>query len=233
MEELLREGLAAMGIDAPAEAIGLLCRYGELLLQKNEVMNLTAIRDEAGVARLHFLDSAALLTAADFKGKSVIDVGSGAGFPGVPLRILRPDIRLTTLDGVRKKTEFVREACDVLGLSDVETLWGRAEELPALRERFDVAVSRAVAELDMLAELCLPFVRVGGQFLAMKGPACAEEAARAERAIETLGGRVRELVRCPIPGTDIVHAVLVIDKTRPTPAKYPRRFAQIKKDPIR
>lgn len=232
MEDILREGLAALGVPADGAQIRTLAAYGARLAQANEVTNLTAIRDEADAARLHFLDSAALLTLADFAGKSVIDVGSGAGFPGVPLRVLQPDIRLTVIDSVGKKMDFVRDSCDALGLGDVTCLWGRAEELPELRESFDVAVSRAVAELPLLAELCLPLVKVGGLFLAMKKPDCDEETARGDFAVRTLGGRVREIKRYTVPGTDVVHALVVAEKVKSTPAQYPRRWAQIKKKPL-
>lgn len=233
MENILREGLEALAIPATEEAIGLLTRYGRELARVNAVTNLTAIRDEAEVARLHFLDCAALLKVEDFRGKCVIDVGSGGGFPGVPLRILQPDIALTTIDSVRKKVDFVENTCRALGLSDVNCLWGRVEELPQLRERFDIAVSRAVAELDMLAELSLPQVKVGGLFIAMKGPKCAEEVDGAEFAIKALGGRVREIQRYTIPGTDVTHAAVIVEKIKATPPQYPRRYAQMKKKPLR
>lgn len=233
MEDILRQGLAAMGLGTAPGAVELLCAYGERLLEKNAVVNLTAIREPAGVARLHFLDCAALLKTADFAGKRVIDVGSGAGFPGVPLRILQPDIRLTCVDSVGKKMEFVKEACASLGLENVDCLWGRVEEMPRLRERFSIAVSRAVAELEVLAELCLPQVEIGGLFIAMKGPDCGEEVSRSEFAVRTLGGRVREIARYEIPGTDVTHAAVIIEKVKPSPAQYPRRYAQIKKKPLR
>ncbi len=232
MEMILREGLAALGLRADEAQIGTLAAYGERLTQANRVMNLTAIREPDEAARLHFLDSAALLTLADFAGKSVVDVGSGAGFPGVPLRVLRPDIRLTVIDSVGKKMDFVRDSCAALGLGDVTCLWGRAEELTELRESFDIAVSRAVAELPLLAELCLPLVKVGGLFLAMKKPDCDGEAARGGFAVRTLGGRVREIKRYTVPGTDVAHALVVVEKVKPTPAQYPRRWAQIRKKPL-
>ena len=232
MEDIIRQGLAALGVPADEAQIGAMARYGALLLKANETTNLTAITDPAAAARLHFLDSAALVTVADFAGKRVIDVGSGAGFPGVPLRILTPDMALTCLDSVGKKMDFVREACAELGLTGVECLWGRAEELPRLRERFDVAVSRAVSEMVMLAELCLPLVKVGGLFLAMKGPDCGEEVQKADFAVKTLGGRVREIRRYDVPGADATHAVVIVEKVKPTPAQYPRRWAQIKKKPL-
>lgn len=233
METILRDGLAALGVGAPEESIAALCGYGRLLLAANETTNLTAIRTPEDAARLHFLDSAALLPLADFAGKRVIDVGSGAGFPGVVLRILQPDIALTTVDGVGKKVEFVESACRSLGVGDVDCIWGRAEELPRLRESFDIAVSRAVAQLDILAELCLPLVKPGGLFIAMKGPDCDAEAAGAGFAIKTLGGRLRSIERYAIPGTDVTHAAVIVEKVKPTPPQYPRRYAQIKKNPLR
>ncbi len=233
MEKIIREGLEAMGIPATPEQVLAMAAYGELLLRANETTNLTAIRDPAAAARLHFLDSAALLTVADFSGdKSVADVGSGAGFPGVPLRILRPRIRLTCLDSVGKKMDFVRESCAALGMEDVRCLWGRAEEMAELRESFDIVTSRAVAELHLLAELCLPLAKVGGLFLAMKNPDCDEETVRGAFAINALGGRVREVRRYEIAGADVTHAVVVIEKIKPTPPQYPRRWAQIKKRPL-
>ena len=232
MEEIIRQGLVDMGIEASEEAVRGMAAYGALLLEKNRTTNLTAIRDPEGVARLHFLDCAALVKTADFSGKRVIDVGSGAGFPGVPLKLLRPDMELTTVDSVGKKAEFVREACGALGI-EAECLWGRVEELPGLRESFDIALSRAVAELDVLAELCLPQVKPGGLFIAMKGPDCADEVSRAGFAVRAMGGRLRDIVRYAVPGTDATHAAVVMEKIKPTPPQYPRRYAQIKKKPLR
>ena len=167
MEAILREGLEALSL--PTEGIPALLRYWELLAEKNKVMNLTAITDPAEAARLHFLDSAALLALADLRGKRVVDVGTGAGFPGLPLKILEPSIQLTLLDAQRKRVDFLREVCEDLGLEDVECVHGRAEEFAQQRrESFDFAVSRAVAALPVLTELCLPLVKPGGQFLAMK-----------------------------------------------------------------
>lgn len=232
MEEILRQGLAELGIDPPPGAIPALREYGERLLGRTAVVNLTAIRDPEGVARLHFLDCAALLTAADFAGKKVIDIGTGAGFPGIPLKLLRPDIRLTVLDGAGKKIDFIRESCAVMGI-EAECLWGRVEDMPELKGAFDIAVSRAVAEMDVLSELCLPQVGVGGVFIAMKGPDCGDEVEKADYAVRAMGGRVREIVRYTIPGTDVTHAAVIIEKVRPTPEQYPRRYAQIRKKPLR
>ena len=233
MRTILTEGFAALGLPASEAALAGFETYYRLLDERGSVMNLTAIRGEADTARLHFLDCAALLKLHDLKDKSVIDVGTGAGFPGLPLKILEPSIRLTLLDSLDKRVRFLQEVCGETGLEDVTCLHARAEEQPELRETFDVAVSRAVARLDVLCELCLPFVKVGGAFLAMKARGAAEELDEAKHAIEVLGGGKAELLPYAIPGTDAEHCVVRIEKRKPTPAKYPRRWAKIQKEKIR
>ncbi len=231
MEAILREGLAALGL--PANAVPDLLRYAGLLAEKNKVMNLTAITDPAEVARLHFLDSAALLTLKDFRGKTVVDVGTGAGFPGLPLRLIEPSIQLTLLDAQRKRVDFLREACQNLRLEDVECVHGRAEEFAQdYRESFDLAVSRAVAALPVLAELCLPLVKVGGKFLAMKSVESGDEMNAAGRAVQMLGGRLEKPLDYVIPGTKIRHRLVIITKFSETQKNYPRTFAKIKKNPL-
>lgn len=231
MEQLLRDGLTALGL--PADGIPALVRYADLLVEKNKVMNLTAITEPADIARLHFLDSAALLTIADFKEKTVADVGTGAGFPGVPLRIIEPSMHLTLLDALNKRVEFLKEVCGDLGLADVECVHARAEEFAAdRRESFDLVTSRAVAALPLLCELCLPLVNVGGSFISMKSVDAGAELDSARRAIEVLGGTVDRVVDYDIPGTEIRHRAIVIKKARETPKKYPRAFAKIKKNPL-
>ena len=233
MRTILTEGFAALGLPASEAALAGFETYYRLLDERGSVMNLTAIRGEADTARLHFLDCAALLTLHEFQNRSVIDVGTGAGFPGLPLKLMEPSIRLTLLDSLDKRVRFLQEVCDAVGLEDVTCLHARAEEQPELRETFDLAVSRAVARLDVLCELCLPFVKVGGAFLAMKARGAAEELDEAGRAIEVLGGGKAELLPYAIPGTDAEHCVVRIEKVKPTPAKYPRRWAKIQKEKIK
>lgn len=230
LEDTLAAGFAALGVTPDSGAAARYRIYFEHLEKMNAVMNLTAISGEEDVARLHFLDCAALLGMADFRGRRVIDVGTGAGFPGLPLKIAQPDISLTLLDSLDKRVRFLGDVCAATGLTDVTCLHTRAEEAPELRGQFDAAVSRAVARLYLLCELCLPFVRTGGVFLAMKGPDCAAELDEARSAIRKLGGTYERTARYTIPGTDVTHSVVVIRKTAPTPPKYPRRWAKMQKE---
>ena len=230
MRQTLLAGLPAYSVTLSDGQIDTLCRFGEALIEKNAVMNLTAITEPSAVAQLHFLDCIALLNAADFHGKRVIDVGCGAGFPGVPLKIAEPSIWLTLLDSLAKRMNWLSETLPALGV-DAEIITARAEEFAAQRrEQYDLATSRAVARLNVLAELCLPYVRVGGKFLAMKGALAQEEVEEARRGIERLGGHVLRIFEYPV--ADAVHKAVVIEKLRPTPPQYPRAFAKIKKSPL-
>lgn len=203
-EQLLREGLAVYGLPADAAAIEGLEEFSRRLLERNQVMNLTAITDPCDVAALHLLDCAYLLTAADFRGKSVVDVGTGAGFPGMPLRILEPNFDLTLLDSLGKRVDFLRETADAMGLRRVRCVHARAEEFARKhREQFDIATSRAVAQLNVLCELTLPLVKVGGVFLAMKSVESDPELQEARSAIAQLGGAVEDVTDYTIPGTEV------------------------------
>ena len=206
--------------------------YWQLVKKKNEVMNLTAVTDDDEAAKRHFQDSLELLKLADFAGKRVIDVGTGAGFPGVPLKIACPDIDLCLLDSLGKRVDFLREACSSIGVEG-EFIHSRAEELaakPDYRDGFDITVSRAVARLNLLAELCLPFVKEGGLFLAMKAGDSEEEINEAKTAIKTLGGKIERVVEYEQEG--VTRCVVIIRKIAATPKGYPRPFAKIKKNPL-
>ena len=198
-------------------------------------MNLTAITQPQDVATLHMLDCATLLDCARFEGKTLIDVGTGAGFPGLPLKILAPSLEVTLLDSLSKRVDWLSQTIGALGLEGIRAVHGRAEEAgrdPAFRERFDFAAARAVADLRLLCELCLPFLKVGGRFLAMKGTDCGDEVDKALPAIQVLGGRLEGRIDRLIPHTDVTHRVVLVEKISPTPEKYPRRWAKMQKAPL-
>lgn len=231
MRETLERGLPELGMGT--DLIPRLAGFAEMVLERNQVMNLTAITEPKDVAALHLLDSLEALKLAGLERESVVDVGCGAGFPGVPLAIAGTGLKVTLLDSLGKRIGFLREACGQLGLDHVECVHARAEEFAGeRRESFDAAISRAVASLPVLCELCLPLVKVGGVMLAMKSTGVAEELKSAQRAIRLLGGEPAEVQTYTIPTTDVSHTLVTIRKASPTPAKYPRRFAQIKKQPL-
>lgn len=235
--EILRQGFRDYGLTEeidPWAAQNLDC-YCQLLLEKNRVMNLTAIRDPEGVARLHMLDCAALLKYCGFENKTLIDVGTGAGFPGMVLKMLVPSLEVTLLDSLNKRLDWLWETYEFMSLQGIRTVNARAEEQAreeGFRDSFDFATARAVADLRVLCELCLPFVKVGGLFLAMKSTDCGRELKEAARAISVLGGRLLDTADYAIPGTDVVHRVVVVEKTAPTPKGYPRRWAKLQKQPL-
>ena len=232
--EILRQGLDRLGLTYPPDAVERLALYGDRLLEKNQVMNLTAITDPCEVARLHFLDSASLLPSKTLHGRKVIDVGTGGGFPGLVLKILDPSIRLTLLDSLGKRIDFLKEVCSQLGLARVDCVHARAEEYAAgHRQQYDIAASRAVANLNVLCELALPLVKVGGQFLAMKSVSSDDEIAGARGAIGQLGGRIADIRDYTVPETEVRHRLVIVEKVKDTPAIYPRSFARIKKAPLK
>ena len=230
MKATLDAGLPLLGLELPEDRRQRLCDFGKAMVRQNEVMNLTAITEDTQVAKLHLLDSLTVLCCADLEGKTLIDVGCGAGFPGVPLAIACPEAKVTLLDSLGKRMQWLETILPQLGV-DAACITARAEEyVQTCRESFDFATSRAVARLNILLELTAPFVKVGGYVLAMKGTAAMEELEEAKKAIKTLGIKLEEVKEFPVDGT--AHTVIVLKKVSPTPAKFPRRFAKIKQAPL-
>jgi len=231
---IVAQGAEELNITLPPVAEAAFRAYYDFLEKRGQDVNLTSITGVEEVARLHFLDSIALLNAISFKDAKVIDIGSGAGFPGIPLKIAEPSLDLTLLDATGKKVLFLTEICEMLGIK-ASYIKARAEETAhenEKREQYDIAVARAVARLNILCELCLPFVRIGGSFIAMKTIGSDDEVAEARNAIKTLGAETQANFYYKIPGTDIFHRAVLIQKTSKTPGEYPRRFAKIQKSPL-
>ena len=228
MKQTLLEQLRLLVLDT--NCADRLCAFGEAVVKQNAVMNLTAITEPAAVAKLHLADSVTLLKCVELKGKSLIDVGCGAGFPGVPVKIACPEVKLTLLDSLGKRMNWLEMVLPQLGV-DATCITARAEEAVAQRrEQYDFASSRAVARLNILLELTAPYVRVGGAVLAMKGMAAQEELFDAKNAIKQLGLKLEKVVQFPVDGT--AHSVIVLRKVAPTPKQYPRRYAKIKQTPL-
>ena len=233
MTELLKNGFSDMKLSVSDAQIAQLEDFTARMLETNKVMNLTRITDPKEIAEKHLLDCASLLQAADFSKKSVVDVGCGAGFPGMPLHILCPSCKLTLLDSLGKRIRFLQGCIDAMNLSDIEAVHARAEEFAAKhREQYDFAVSRAVAQLNVLAELSLPLVKQGGAFIAMKSKDTDEELERAKKAIRLLGGEIEKIIDYTIPHTEITHRLVVIRKKNHTPKQYPRPFRKISASPL-
>ncbi|WP_313756658.1 16S rRNA (guanine(527)-N(7))-methyltransferase RsmG [Tissierella sp.] len=234
--ETLLEGVGDLGIELNKEQKDHFIKYKNLLKEWNEKINITAITDDSEIDIKHFLDSLTPIVTKLFDGKKkVIDIGTGGGFPGLPLKIFNDAIQVTLLDSLNKRIVFLNEVINTLGLKDIEAVHGRAEEFgknPKYREQYDICISRAVASLNTLSEYCMPFVKVGGYFIAMKGPDVDEELKESEKGIKLLGGKVfkKEIVR--IPNSDIVHSLIIINKTQETPTKYPRAGGKPKKNPL-
>lgn len=234
LADIIKHGTEELGISMSKKTITAFERYFDYLEKRGKFDNLTAISGEGDVARLHFIDSLAILKNYEFRNMKVIDIGSGAGFPGVPLKLAEPTIKLTLLDAAVKRVDFLTGLCATLAIK-ADCIHARAEEAAHeqhMRERYDIVVARAVARLSVLCELCLPFIAVGGAFIAMKGTGSSDEANEAYGAIKALGSEIEEIADYVIPDTDIVHRAIIIRKRAKTPEIYPRRFSKIKKNPL-
>ena len=231
MKKTLEAGLPELGLTLSDETCQKLCDFGVAMVKQNEVMNLTGITEDSQVAKLHLLDSLTVLATADLKGKSLIDVGCGAGFPGVPLAIAAPEAKITLLDSLAKRMNWLEVVVPQLGIRNATCVTARAEEaVTKCRETYDYATSRAVARLNILLELTAPYVRVGGAVLAMKGSAAREELEEAKNAIAQLGLKLEEVRDFTIDGA--VHSVIVLRKVKATPPRFPRRYSKIKQAPL-
>ena len=233
--EIVRSGLSDWGLPAPEDALSRLEAFCGLVLETNKVMNLTAVTDPDAFAVRHVLDSLSILTCADLHGKKIIDIGTGPGFPGMPLKLYDPSLDITFVDSTQKRIDFIVKSANAFGLS-VTAFAVRAEELIAkgMRASFEIVLSRAVAPLNILSELCLPYLRTGGQFLPLKSDneAFAAELKQARRAIDVLGGTLQGTRSYTLPGVEGKKCVVLIQKTGETPAKYPRRYAKISQNPL-
>ena len=230
------KSLSELGIEIGSEAYDRFIQYYELLTEWNKVMNLTAITEYDEVVTKHFVDSLSIVKALNLsKAMTVIDIGTGAGFPGIPLKIAFPELKITLLDSLNKRIGFLNTVIDELGLEGIEALHGRAEDYAKkgqLRESYDLCVSRAVANLSTLSEYCLPYVKVGGRFAAYKSEKTSDEISAAERAVSELGGRIEKCEEFVLPGTDLYRTLVVIEKIKATPGKYPRKAGTPSKEPL-
>ena len=236
-EELLKLSAASIGVELSEKQIRQFIKYYEILVEWNSFMNLTGITEYEEVVQKHFVDSLALCKSIDLSNvNNLIDIGTGAGFPGVPLKIAYPHLKVTLLDSLQKRIKFLNEVVSQLGLEDVETIHGRAEDFakPSMkRETYDVCVSRAVANLASLSEYCLPYIKLGGYFIPYKSGKVDEELEESKKAVFLLGGKIEEEVKFYLPDSDISRSLIKIKKVGATPKKYPRKSGLATKEPIR
>lgn len=228
---MLREGLKTINPQGFPQAVENLLHFSNLLLDRNRVMNLTGAKSIEEIVSRHLLDCITAMSYLELDGKQIIDVGCGAGFPGMPLAILWPEAQITLLDSLGKRITFLKQCIEILKIKNAEAVHARAEEYHK-REQYDIAVSRAVANLRVLSELCLPLVKIGGIFAAMKSTACDDEISESKQAVHILGGTIEDIKDYQIPGTEIYQRVIFIRKREETPGKYPRRYAKITTQPL-
>lgn len=237
MSKLFDEKLNALGITLTEKQYEQFDKYYELLVEWNKVMNLTGITEYEEVNEKHFIDSLSIVKVIDVnKVNSVIDIGTGAGFPGIPLKIAFPHLKITLLDSLNKRIKYLNTVIEELGLEDIQTIHGRAEDFARKeehREQYDLAVSRAVANLSTLSELCVPYVKVGGMFIPYKSGEIEDEVKEAQTAIKVLGGKQKEIVKFTLPGSDINRSFVKIDKVKNTGKKFPRKAGLPGKEPIK
>lgn len=233
--KLLKDGASEFNINLEKEDIESFFKYKETLLKWNKNINLTAITDDRDIIIKHFIDSISVVPYIGKDLKKVIDVGTGAGFPGIPLKIIKKDLNVTLLDSLEKRTKFLNEVIEKLDLKNIEVIHSRAEDKGVsgdFREKFDLALARAVANLPVLLEYCLPFVKTGGIFIAMKGSDIQEELDNSKKALEILGGEIKDVIKFNLPSTDIKRNIIIIKKFRHTPTKYPRKSGKPSKAPL-
>ncbi|MGM9530805.1 16S rRNA (guanine(527)-N(7))-methyltransferase RsmG [Intestinibacter sp.] len=235
--DILKKGIEDFGLEANEKVLSDFQEYKELLVEWNQKMNLTGIEDEKEVFIKHFLDSISAVTKGYIQnGMSLIDVGTGAGFPGMPLRICLPELKVTLLDSLNKRINFLQEVASKLSIDDIEFIHGRAEDFGKnedYREKFDIATARAVAGLPVLMEFCVPFIKVGGYFVCLKGPNANLELEESKKAMEVLGVEYIEKIDVKLPEIDLNHNILIFKKVKNTPSKYPRKAGKVSKNPIK
>lgn len=232
-EDLLRDQAKKVGLALTPDEISKFKTYMQELVSWNQKMNLTSITGESDIINKHFIDSLLTLKAFPIKDQSIIDIGAGAGFPGIPIKIVRPDIDLCLVDSVKKKTNFMKHLVKTLDLDRTTVVCGRAEDAAKdHRERFDVAISRALAPMNVMLEYCAPLVRTGGFVVALKGNDVEGEISLAKNAMMVLGGELKEVSKVELPSTDIVRSIVVVKKIKETPDAYPRRAGMAKKKPL-
>ena len=235
-ENLLKENLAQLNINLSQKQVDQFKLYCSLLLEKNKVMNLTAITDVDEIINKHFVDSVLLRSVIELDNEKIIDVGTGAGFPGIPLKIVFPNLKVVLLDSLDKRVKFLNEVIEKLGLEDIKAIHGRAEDIgqsEEYREKFDLCVSRAVADLSVLAEYCVPLVEVGGKFISYKAANSEVEIEQSANAISILGGKIETVETINLPGSDIDRSFAIIKKVANTDSKYPRRAGKPSKKPLK